>query len=657
MNGVKSLEPRTELLDVDLAHDSDGAGRRAEGVVQRRRSVGPVERPWAWRPRQLVRRAMAKLLPRRLFVVCGSPHSGKVYFTFDDGPDPEHTPRVLDALKANDVKATFFVTGKQCLLYPDLVRRILDGGHCVGHHSFSHSEPAHTSARRLIDEIRETDDALLRASDGLASKYFRPPHGKLTAAKLWRLWLEGHTVVLWNRDSKDYQAKSAEQLREWVCENPLESGDVVLMHDTNPHTAEALPSIIEVTRNRGLYPETIADLTSPATKGLTSAAHNIVCFAKDWEECPTSNNHVMQELAKTHRVLWLNSIATRTPRLSNRRDVKKIFTKLRGFLAGPKRIGENMWVYTPLVLPMPHSNFAKKVNERILRFTLRWLRHKLGMNAFQLWTFLPNAADYVGKLGEALVVYYCVDDWSKFNYLDGQRIAEEERRLVRSADLVFASAQTLVNNHRPLNAETHLARHGVDHALFAAAFDAKTPVPADIASLSRPILGFFGTVQDWIDFRLIRYLAERHPEWSIVFIGPVLTDVSVLSGLANVHLLGRKPHATLPNYCKAFSVGIIPYVVNDRIAHVNPLKMREYLSAGLPVVSVKLPEVQEYRRFCAITETSEQFEQAVVHALTTDSLESRRERSEVMRGETWEQATAQLAMRVYHALERKGSTR
>jgi len=649
-----------ELLEVDLTHDADGAALRAEGDVQPRKSIGPKERPSAWRPRQLARRAMTRLLPRRLFVVCGSSHSRKVYFTFDDGPHPEHTPRVLDALKANDVKATFFVTGKQCQSYPDLVRRIRDEGHCVGHHSFSHSEPARTSARRLIDEIRKTDDALLRASDGLTSKYFRPPHGKLTPAKLWRIWLEGHTVVLWNRDSKDYEATSAEQLREWACANPFGGGDVVLMHDTNPHTAEALSSIIEMTRSRRLYPETIADLTRLAAKARSSsssAADNIVCFAKDWEECPTSNNHVMQELAKTRRILWLNSIATRTPRLSNTRDVKKIFTKLRSFLAGPKRISENMWVYTPLVLPMPHSKFAKKVNERILRFTLRWLRHKLGMNAFQLWSFLPNAADYVGKLGEALVVYYCVDDWAKFNYLDGARIAEEERRLVASADLVFASAQSLVNDRRSLNAETHLARHGVDHALFAAALDAKTSVPPDVAAFPRPILGFFGTVQDWIDFRLVRYLAERHPEWSIVFIGPVLTDISMLSGLANVHFLGRRPHATLPNYCKAFSVGIIPYVVNDRIAHVNPLKMREYLSAGLPVVSVKLPEVQEYRRVCAIVETSEQFEQAVVHALTTDSPQSRRERSEAMRGETWEQATAQLAVRIHHALERKGTSR
>ena len=652
-----SMERRAGRVEVDLADSSGNASWRPEKNTQMHKSPALLERANAWRPRQLVRRALSALLPRTLWIVRGSRRSGAVYFTFDDGPHPMHTPIVLDTLKLYGAKATFFVTGKNCLSYPDLVRRIRDEGHCLGHHSFSHSEPATTSARELIDEVRKTDDAILSAGEARSTRYFRPPHGKLTLAKLWALWRLGCGVVLWNRDSKDYLADSAEQLSQWASSKPFDSGDVVLMHDTNPYTAQALPRIIEVARSRGLFPETIADLVLPATKANSLAYDNIVCFAKDWEECPTSNNHVMIELAKTHRVLWLNSIATRTPRLSSSRDVKKIIRKLWSFAAGPKRVGEKMWVYTPLVLPLPHNKFAKMINERILRLIIRWLSHRLGMKAFQLWSFLPNAADYVGKLGEALVVYYCVDEWAKFNYLDSERTVEAERRLVASADLVFASAQSLVADRRPLNSETHLSRHGVDHALFSAALNGTTQIPTDVASLTRPLLGFYGTLQDWVDFRLIRYLAERHPEWSIVLIGPVLTDVSSLSGLGNVHLLGRKPQAVLPNYCKAFSVGIIPYQVDDRTLHVNPLKLREYLSAGLPVVSTPLPEVEDYRRYCAIAHTREEFERAVECAVRVDSAESRRERSEAMRGETWERATARVTTHVGRLLKSKGISR
>src|SRR5688572_4335218 len=107
---------------------------------------------------------------------------------------------------------------------------------------------------------------------------------------------------------------------------------------------------------------------------------NIVCFAKDWTEDPTSNNHVMRLLAKTNNVLWLNSISTRAPNFTSGRDLKKIATKLRSFAEGPKHIEANLDVYTPIVLPFPHSVFAAKLNERILEKSISLLRKRRGMD-------------------------------------------------------------------------------------------------------------------------------------------------------------------------------------------------------------------------------------------------------------------------------------
>src|SRR5689334_16201153 len=142
----------------------------------------------------------------------------------------------------------------------------------------------------------------------------------------------------------------------------------------------------------------------------------IVAFAKDWHEDPTSNHHVLRELAKTRRVLWLNSIATRTPKLSSGRDLSKITRKLKEFTRGPVNVENDLWVFSPLALPLPHSAIARRLNRQILRATVRGLRFQLGIKDFQLWTFLPNVADYVGTLGEQLSVYYCVDEWSMFSY-------------------------------------------------------------------------------------------------------------------------------------------------------------------------------------------------------------------------------------------------
>ena len=138
----------------------------------------------------------------------------------------------------------------------------------------------------------------------------------------------------------------------------------------------------------------------------------IVAFAKDWHEDPTSNHHVLRELARSRRVLWLNSLATRTPKLSSGRDLGKIRRKLAEFARGPQNVENDLWVTTPLVLPLPHSAVARAINRQILRATIRALRLRLGIRRFELWTFLPNTADYVGTLGEDRAVYYCVDEWS-----------------------------------------------------------------------------------------------------------------------------------------------------------------------------------------------------------------------------------------------------
>jgi glycosyltransferase involved in cell wall biosynthesis len=368
----------------------------------------------------------------------------------------------------------------------------------------------------------------------------------------------------------------------------------------------------------------------------------IVAFAKDWHEDPTSNHHVLRELAKSRRVLWLNSIGTRTPKLSSGRDLGKIRRKLVEVTRGPVNVENDLWVFSPVVLPFPHSAAARRVNRSILRATIRLLTRRLGMRDFHVWTFLPNVADYVGTLGESLSVYYCVDEWSMFSYLDREETVAAERALLEKVDCVFAINEALAANKRALKSETHVAPHGVDHAMFARALDPSTAVPEDIAKLPKPVLGFYGTLRDWVDLDLIADVARARPSWSIALIGQQLDDLGAIRGLPNVHLLGRKPHAELPAYCKGMDVGIIPYRIDERMTYVNPIKLREYLSAGLPVVSTPVPEVRRYDRWCAIADGSGAFVAAVEAALN-DGPERRRERSAAMKHESWPARVARVA--------------
>lgn len=216
---------------------------------QARRALGLA--PGASAARQLIKRGLERALPRRLLVTDMPRGDGRVYLTFDDGPHPEHTPALLDALAAAGARATFFVIGAHAAVHPGLVRRMVDEGHTVGGHSWHHDDPARTSPRVLADEMRRAADTIAQAT-GQPSRLCRPPYGAVSAEKLARLWAARFQVVLWNVDPRDYQAGSGAALAAAFAAAPPAAGDVVLLHDSHPHAAAALPAALAAWRASGL---------------------------------------------------------------------------------------------------------------------------------------------------------------------------------------------------------------------------------------------------------------------------------------------------------------------------------------------------------------------------------------------------------------------
>jgi len=207
--------------------------------------------------RQMMRLALASVVPRRRLLFWGPEHEPSVCLTFDDGPDAVATPRVLDALKAAGAKATFFVQGNRAVDHPDLIRRIHDEGHALGHHSWSHSHPATTSARVLAAETRQVR-RLLRDTVGVDSSLFRPPHGKLSPGKLLRLWSLSQNIVLWSYDPGDVFRASTDEFTQWCTTNPPRAGDVILLHDRAPATVAGLPMLLNQCRDLGLKCTTVS---------------------------------------------------------------------------------------------------------------------------------------------------------------------------------------------------------------------------------------------------------------------------------------------------------------------------------------------------------------------------------------------------------------
>ena len=364
---------------------------------------------------------------------------------------------------------------------------------------------------------------------------------------------------------------------------------------------------------------------------------NIVCFAKDWDGHPTSNTHVMRLLARRNRVLWLESVAMRAPHPGSSRDLRRMVRRLAAAARGPRRVEADLWVASPLVLPLPHSPWAAALNRRLLRRAVGRLCRRLGMERFQVWTFLPTAGDYARALGGRPLVYYCVDDWAHSPDYDGARVAEAEARLCQAADVVFATSRALVAEKRRWNARTHHAPHGVDHAHFARALDPALPVAAEVARLRRPVLAVVGLL-DWrIDTTLLAALADRRPDWSLALVGPVARRPGRARRAAQRS--PPRPPAVRPSPGRAEGVRRRPGAVRRRRVHAphRPGEAPRVPERGAPGRGDRTrPRWPRSTPSCRIVRGVDELVGAVEAALREGGAEARRRRSRAMASETWE---------------------
>jgi glycosyl transferase family 1 len=373
---------------------------------------------------------------------------------------------------------------------------------------------------------------------------------------------------------------------------------------------------------------------------------DIVCFSTDWDGDPLSKTHLMRILARENRVLWIDSLGHRAPR-ANGRDLRRAARKLRAAAAGLREVAPGLHVLTPLYVPAYGNEAVRRVSRALVRLqVLRAMRH-LRLARPISWSFLPSAAGVAGSLGEELVVYHVVDEFSAFSDADA-RVPALERELLARADLVLASSAPLLAAKSALHPRARLVRHGVDHGHFARALDPATPVPDDLARLPRPVIGFMGLLADWVDLALVRAVADAHPRASVVLIGRAAAPLDALRGAPNVHLLGHRPYETLPGYCRGFDVALTPFALNALALSANPLKAREYVAAGLPNVCTDLPELRTAPG-CTVARSPAEFVAAVGRALADGG--SRRQRSELVRAESWEARVEEIRWHVAELLD------
>ena len=329
--------------------------------------------------------------------------------------------------------------------------------------------------------------------------------------------------------------------------------------------------------------------------GSTTLAKPYVVFSDDWGEHPSSSQHIVRQISLDHRVAWVNTVGMRRPKL-NLIDLRKGMRKLSGM---GRRTSVQVTdiphpefaVHRPTMIPYNTVAAIRRFNCMSAQRTLKRLRVQFADTRPIVLTTVPNSCDYVDAIPTEKIVYYCVDDFSEWPGLDKSLVLEMEAALIEKADTLVATSPKLYEKLAASGKPTFLLTHGVDIEHFSG--EAAVELP-DLNGISSPRIGYFGLFDDRSDKELIENLARRMPQVSIVVAGRVETDVDRLKRLPNLHFTGNVPYALLPCLIKGLDLLFIPYQVNALSESLSPLKLKEYLATGLPVISTPIDAVREF---------------------------------------------------------------
>ena len=374
-----------------------------------------------------------------------------------------------------------------------------------------------------------------------------------------------------------------------------------------------------------------------------------VCMAAvDWwhDSHAHSEIQLMRRVARTRRVLFVNSIGLRLPMPGRTsQPLQRILRKARNtlrFLSRPVPDLPDFHVLSPLVLPLYGSRTGRALNGALVRTQLKLVGLALGLGRPVFVITMPTAWEVVRPVHRRALIVNKADKFSSLPDVDQTYIAGLERDLLVHADRVLYVSRELMAEDAPsVDGRAVFLDHGVDVEHFT-----RRPaeeVPADLARLRRPRLGYFGVIDEYkLDLDLIARLAREIPEADVVLVGQVSCALDRFDGLDNVHCLGARPYEEMPAYGSGFDVALMPYQRNEWVQNINPIKLKEYLALGLAVVATDVPEVRRYADWVSIADDADDFVARVREAVATGGPSDPEGRRAAVADASWDSRAAEL---------------
>jgi glycosyltransferase involved in cell wall biosynthesis len=391
---------------------------------------------------------------------------------------------------------------------------------------------------------------------------------------------------------------------------------------------------------------------------------SIICFGGEdwWYHHPHSKAHLMRKFARDgNKVIFVNSISMGLPGLKHKDLLPRIKRKLGSYSKLARQTEEGITVVSPASLPFFGSAAARRVNRRLLGAQIGKLARSRGLSKPILWIAIPTAAEMIGTLDEAVVVYQVSDKYDA-NTMDHATDPSLIRRLhehaIDAADLVFYSGRKLFNEATRGCDRSYLLEQGVDYEHWCRVGEGTIEVASEVAAIPPPRLGYFGAIEPWlVDQELIKRAARERPEWQWIFIGNKSRGLEI-EELPNTHFLPPVAYAELPRYAAGFDVCVLPWETEQSFtSYGSAIKVREYLATGKPVVIAPLPEYEPMGDVLRIARSREEFLRLVEEALReTDPVMKEKRRAAVASG-TWEARAIWVGNLIERVLQAKASSR
>lgn len=347
-----------------------------------------------------------------------------------------------------------------------------------------------------------------------------------------------------------------------------------------------------------------------------------ICFsAQDWwyHSRAHSDIQLMLRVSESRPVLFVNSIAMRMP-LPGRssRFARRILRKAASMSKALKRPAPghpNFWVLTPVILPFYGSALGRRCNASLVRAQVKRAAQKAGIDHAVSFVTIPTAWEVVRTMARHSLVFNRSDKHSTFPEADAAYIRHLEDQLLRNSDRVlYVSSALMADEASQTGDRARFLDHGVDLAHFRRVTG--MPEPVDLADIPRPRIGFFGGLDDYlVDFDLLQRVATELPDAHLVLVGDASGSMRRFNAFPNVHWLGFRSYDLIPRYGSGFDVALMPWLRNEWIAYSNPIKLKEYLALGLPIVTTDLREAHRYGDLIAIARDSDDFVRLVRAAL------------------------------------------